>query len=56
MNPCLCGHWHAASCPHCGCSYYEPDDGQDGESKLVGPRFDSDPYRGQYGTTRRFQA
>lgn len=27
MKPCVCGHMHPATCPHCGCSYYEPDNG-----------------------------
>jgi hypothetical protein len=36
---CVCGHWHAATCPHCGCSIPEPDDGTDGrvDNSCYGP-------------------
>ena len=22
---CLCGHYHGGTCPHCGCTTYQPD-------------------------------
>lgn len=41
---CVCGHWHTATCPQCGCPY--PDDGlNDTDKDLIPP---PDPYRGIY--------
>lgn len=49
MTPCVCGHWHAATCPHCGCSIYEPDNGRPQGDSRITPKPGSDPYTGIYG-------
>lgn len=47
MTPCYCGcPMHGGTCPHCGCSYYEPDDGRDGPNRYDHARHED--YDGQY--------
>jgi hypothetical protein len=52
-GPSYCVYTHFSECV-CGCVLTEPDDGTDGPSSLPGPRHNSDPYEGQYGTNRRY--
>ena len=42
MVKCVCGHFHADSCP-CGCTIYQPDDGNEGGPVPAGYA----TYRGQ---------
>jgi hypothetical protein len=64
MGQCLCGHaaflhTDGVGCLRfflgCHCDAYEADTGGDGPHHFTGPRHDSDPYRGIYGTDRKFQ-
>lgn len=45
MN-CVCGHWHTATCRHCGCTTPEQDDGTDGNKSYPSPDWTLDRYQG----------
>lgn len=45
---CVCGHWHTATCRHCGCTTPEPDDGTDGTKSYPSPDWTLDRYQGIY--------
>jgi hypothetical protein len=48
MKPCICGcPMHGGTC-RCGCSYYEPDDGTDGDKSDPWPDLKADRYQGIY--------
>lgn len=49
MTPCVCGcPMHGGTCPHCGCSIYEPDNDDPAPPRSAHPLRAHQLYTGRY--------